>query len=157
MLGLGSMPSCRICCGLRGYPYFWLLLCVFLYLVLSRFTRGEFNLDSKSTIGVEFATRSINVDGKTVKAQIWDTAGQERYRAITSACVLHFNADDVSDLCVAPWELKLWSRLFQILSRCRWRTACIRHCKACNVRKRHKMVEGVARPCRFQHCHYVGW
>ncbi|KAN0075507.1 Ras family domain containing protein [Tylopilus felleus] len=53
--------------------------------LLSRFTRNEFNLDSKSTIGVEFATRSINVDGKTVKAQIWDTAGQERYRAITSA------------------------------------------------------------------------
>jgi len=53
--------------------------------LLSRFTRNEFNLESKSTIGVEFATRSINVDGKTVKAQIWDTAGQERYRAITSA------------------------------------------------------------------------
>ena len=56
--------------------------------MLSRFTRNEFNLDSKSTIGVEFATRSITVDGKTVKAQIWDTAGQERYRAITSASVL---------------------------------------------------------------------
>jgi len=60
-------------------------------------------LESKSTIGVEFATRSIQVkvihigeqasldtlstqvDGKTIKAQIWDTAGQERYRAITSA------------------------------------------------------------------------
>ncbi|MGH0153785.1 UNVERIFIED_CONTAM: hypothetical protein FKN15_057662 [Acipenser sinensis] len=53
--------------------------------LLSRFTRNEFNLESKSTIGVEFATRSINVEGKTVKAQIWDTAGQERYRAITSA------------------------------------------------------------------------
>ncbi|KAJ7349394.1 ras family-domain-containing protein [Mycena albidolilacea] len=53
--------------------------------LLSRFTRNEFNLESKSTIGVEFATRSIDVDGKTVKAQIWDTAGQERYRAITSA------------------------------------------------------------------------
>jgi len=52
---------------------------------LSRFTRNEFNLDSKSTIGVEFATRSIQVDAKTIKAQIWDTAGQERYRAITSA------------------------------------------------------------------------
>uniref|UniRef100_A0A8C7NDS1 Ras-related protein Rab-25 n=1 Tax=Oncorhynchus mykiss TaxID=8022 RepID=A0A8C7NDS1_ONCMY len=71
--------------------------CVYSYLVLigdsgvgksnllSRFTRNEFNLESKSTIGVEFATRSIQVDGKTVKAQIWDTAGQERYRAITSA------------------------------------------------------------------------
>lgn len=53
--------------------------------LLSRFTRNEFNLESKSTIGVEFATKSINVDGKVVKAQIWDTAGQERYRAITSA------------------------------------------------------------------------
>ncbi|KNA16454.1 hypothetical protein SOVF_088630 [Spinacia oleracea] len=53
--------------------------------LLSRFTRNEFNLESKSTIGVEFATRSIHVDDKIVKAQIWDTAGQERYRAITSA------------------------------------------------------------------------
>jgi len=53
--------------------------------LLSRFTRNEFNLETKSTIGVEFATRSINVEGKTVKAQIWDTAGQERYRAITAA------------------------------------------------------------------------
>jgi len=53
--------------------------------LLSRFTRNEFNLETKSTIGVEFATRSIQTDGKTIKAQIWDTAGQERYRAITSA------------------------------------------------------------------------
>jgi len=53
--------------------------------LLSRFTRNEFHEDSKSTIGVEFATRTLEVDGKKVKAQIWDTAGQERYRAITSA------------------------------------------------------------------------
>lgn len=38
--------------------------------LLSRFTRNEFNLDSKSTIGVEFATRSIQVDSKTIKAQV---------------------------------------------------------------------------------------
>ncbi|KAL8242636.1 hypothetical protein R6Q59_012938 [Mikania micrantha] len=53
--------------------------------LLSRFTRNEFSLESKSTIGVEFATRSIRVDDNVIKAQIWDTAGQERYRAITSA------------------------------------------------------------------------
>ncbi|KAG6419263.1 hypothetical protein SASPL_121479 [Salvia splendens] len=46
--------------------------------LLSRFTRNEFSLESKSTIGVEFATRSLTVDGKVIKAQIWDTAGQER-------------------------------------------------------------------------------
>lgn len=41
--------------------------------LLSRFTRNEFNLDSKSTIGVEFATRSMRIEDKIVKAQIWDT------------------------------------------------------------------------------------
>ncbi|EAL71969.1 hypothetical protein ACTFIW_009430 [Dictyostelium discoideum] len=53
--------------------------------LLSRFTRNEFSLETKSTIGVEFATRTIQTEGKTIKAQVWDTAGQERYRAITSA------------------------------------------------------------------------
>ncbi|XP_004505464.1 ras-related protein Rab11D-like [Cicer arietinum] len=53
--------------------------------LLSRFTKNEFNLESKSTIGVEFATKTLNIHAKIIKAQIWDTAGQERYRAITSA------------------------------------------------------------------------
>ncbi|XP_057851885.1 ras-related protein Rab11A isoform X2 [Cryptomeria japonica] len=53
--------------------------------ILSRFARNEFSLDSKSTIGVEFQTRTLVIEDKTIKAQIWDTAGQERYRAVTSA------------------------------------------------------------------------
>ncbi|CAD8167635.1 unnamed protein product [Paramecium octaurelia] len=53
--------------------------------LLLRFTKNQFNADSKTTIGVEFATRSIITNGKVIKAQIWDTAGQERYRAITAA------------------------------------------------------------------------
>ncbi|KAH0795916.1 ras-related protein RABA2a [Histomonas meleagridis] len=53
--------------------------------ILSQFVRNQFNPDSMTTIGVEFATKTVHVNGKTVKAQIWDTAGQERYRAITSA------------------------------------------------------------------------
>jgi len=53
--------------------------------LLSRFARDEFQLDSKPTIGVEFAYRNIKVADKLIKAQIWDTAGQERFRAITSS------------------------------------------------------------------------
>ncbi|KAJ4839109.1 Ras- protein raba3 [Turnera subulata] len=53
--------------------------------ILSRFAKNEFCLDSKSTIGVEFQTRTVTIKGKVIKAQIWDTAGQERYRAVTSA------------------------------------------------------------------------
>lgn len=68
--------------------------------LLSRFTRNEFSLESKSTIGVEFATRSLNVDSKVIKAQIWDTAGQERchfFPLFTSFCdllVLYFTAPE---------------------------------------------------------------
>lgn len=52
--------------------------------LLSRFTKNEFNLESKSTIGVEFATKTLKVEGKVVKAQIWDTAGQERCDYVSS-------------------------------------------------------------------------
>ncbi|EXB84505.1 Ras-related protein RABA5c [Morus notabilis] len=53
--------------------------------LLSRFARNEFDQNSKATIGVEFQTQVVDIDGKEVKAQIWDTAGQERFRAVTSA------------------------------------------------------------------------
>ncbi|CAM4704624.1 hypothetical protein PO909_009856 [Leuciscus waleckii] len=53
--------------------------------LLSRFTKNEFSHDSRTTIGVEFSTRTVKLNGLTIKAQIWDTAGLERYRAITSA------------------------------------------------------------------------
>ncbi|XP_016481187.1 ras-related protein RABA5a-like [Nicotiana tabacum] len=53
--------------------------------LLARFARDEFYPNSKSTIGVEFQTQKMDINGKEVKAQIWDTAGQERFRAVTSA------------------------------------------------------------------------
>ncbi|CAH1439909.1 unnamed protein product [Lactuca virosa] len=53
--------------------------------LLARFARNEFFANSKSTIGVEFQTQKMEINGKEVKAQIWDTAGQERFRAVTSA------------------------------------------------------------------------
>lgn len=53
--------------------------------LLSRFTRNEFSHDSRTTIGVEFSTRTVMLGTAAIKAQIWDTAGLERYRAITSA------------------------------------------------------------------------
>ncbi|NIG58106.1 ras-related protein Rab-25 [Pontoporia blainvillei] len=47
--------------------------------LLSRFTRNEFSHDSRTTIGVEFSTRTVMLGTAAVKAQIWDTAGLERY------------------------------------------------------------------------------
>ena len=51
--------------------------------LLKRFTKDEFSFDSKSTIGVEFATKVLRIKDKVIKVQLWDTAGQERFRAMT--------------------------------------------------------------------------
>eukprot|EP01126_Amoeba_proteus_P065897 TRINITY_DN9446_c0_g1_i2.p1 TRINITY_DN9446_c0_g1~~TRINITY_DN9446_c0_g1_i2.p1 ORF type:complete len:221 (+),score=40.78 TRINITY_DN9446_c0_g1_i2:73-735(+) len=53
--------------------------------LLMRWTRGEFDLETKSTVGVEFATKSVTIGGKRLTVQVWDTAGQERFRSIAKA------------------------------------------------------------------------
>uniref|UniRef100_A0A8C9X3M9 Ras-related protein Rab-14-like n=1 Tax=Sander lucioperca TaxID=283035 RepID=A0A8C9X3M9_SANLU len=49
--------------------------------LLHQFTEKKFMADCPHTIGVEFGTRIMEVNGQKVKLQIWDTAGQERFRA----------------------------------------------------------------------------
>lgn len=51
--------------------------------LLHQFTDKKFIPDCPHTIGVEFGTRIIDVNGQKIKLQIWDTAGQERFRAVT--------------------------------------------------------------------------
>ena len=53
--------------------------------ILSRYIKNEFSIATKSTVGVEFGSKIIKKEDKTIKLQIWDTAGQERYKSITSA------------------------------------------------------------------------
>ena len=53
--------------------------------ILSRYCKNEFIKETKMTIGVEFFTKIISIEGKTIKLQIWDTAGQERYQSITNS------------------------------------------------------------------------
>ncbi|KAK8845858.1 hypothetical protein M9Y10_020784 [Tritrichomonas musculus] len=51
---------------------------------LSRFTQGVFDPSVKPTIGVEFASKTLEIDGKSIKSQIWDTSGQEQFKTITN-------------------------------------------------------------------------
>jgi len=53
--------------------------------LLLRYTEGKFSDTFMTTIGVDFKTKVVPIDGKNVKLQIWDTAGQEKFRAITKA------------------------------------------------------------------------
>ena len=56
--------------------------------ILSRFVDDTFTEDSREyscTIGVDFFSKIVNINGKKVYLVIWDTAGQERFRSITSS------------------------------------------------------------------------
>lgn len=48
-----------------------------------RFTEDNFDPDQTLTIGVDFKTKKVEIEGSTVKLAIWDTAGQERFRTLT--------------------------------------------------------------------------
>mmetsp|Transcript_81123 Transcript_81123/g.219735 ORF Transcript_81123/g.219735 Transcript_81123/m.219735 type:complete len:218 (+) Transcript_81123:70-723(+) len=50
--------------------------------LLSHFIDGSFG-PLPATVGVEFASRCVVVDGVVIKLQVWDTAGQERFRSVT--------------------------------------------------------------------------
>eukprot|EP00640_Fibrocapsa_japonica_P009831 CAMPEP_0113946498 /NCGR_PEP_ID=MMETSP1339-20121228/58086_1 /TAXON_ID=94617 /ORGANISM="Fibrocapsa japonica" /LENGTH=79 /DNA_ID=CAMNT_0000952619 /DNA_START=48 /DNA_END=284 /DNA_ORIENTATION=- /assembly_acc=CAM_ASM_000762 len=47
--------------------------------LLSRLHSDIFQEDFVSTIGVEFVSKVMEVNGEKIKLQVWDTAGQERY------------------------------------------------------------------------------
>ncbi|XP_076626029.1 ras-related protein Rab-18-B [Colletes latitarsis] len=51
--------------------------------IILRFTENEFFDYMQSTIGMDYKTKQITIDGNTVKLAIWDTAGQERFRTLT--------------------------------------------------------------------------
>ncbi|KAJ1798994.1 Ras- protein Rab-14 [Coemansia sp. RSA 2598] len=51
--------------------------------LLRQFTEEAFSEKTNHTIGVEFGTKVVDVEGEKVKIQVWDTAGQERFRSVT--------------------------------------------------------------------------
>jgi len=51
--------------------------------LLLQFTDHTFYSEHDLTIGVEFGTRVLELEGKQIKLQIWDPAGQESFRSIT--------------------------------------------------------------------------
>nr|AFZ78867.1 Ras-related protein [Coptotermes formosanus] len=53
--------------------------------LIMRYIDDKFSPNNLSTIGVDFKTKYLEIDGHQVKVQVWDTAGQEQFRAITRA------------------------------------------------------------------------
>ena len=47
--------------------------------------KGVFDEAYSATVGFEFLTFNVKLDGKVIKLQIWDTCGQEIYRSLISS------------------------------------------------------------------------
>ena len=53
--------------------------------LLDRFIKDHFGDTYKATIGSDFLTKEMTINGRSVTLQLWDTAGQERFRGLGSA------------------------------------------------------------------------
>ena len=53
--------------------------------IMHRYNKGSRLEEPSPTVGVDFISKFINVNGTKVKIQLWDTAGQEKFRSFTSA------------------------------------------------------------------------
>jgi len=47
-----------------------------------RYCEGIFKHDTRTTVGVGFASKEVKVEGERIKLQIWDFGGEERFRFI---------------------------------------------------------------------------
>jgi Ras-related protein Rab-6A len=50
--------------------------------IISRFMYDAFERHYQATLGIDFLTKAVVVDGRSVRLQLWDTAGQERFRSL---------------------------------------------------------------------------
>eukprot|EP00230_Micromonas_polaris_P003324 CAMPEP_0119223592 /NCGR_PEP_ID=MMETSP1327-20130426/33244_1 /TAXON_ID=38833 /ORGANISM="Micromonas pusilla, Strain RCC2306" /LENGTH=210 /DNA_ID=CAMNT_0007221869 /DNA_START=485 /DNA_END=1117 /DNA_ORIENTATION=- len=55
--------------------------------VISRFMYDKFDLSYQATIGIDFLSKTMYLDDRTVRLQLWDTAGQERFRSLIPSYV----------------------------------------------------------------------
>ncbi|MBY8988922.1 MAG: GTP-binding protein [Candidatus Lokiarchaeota archaeon] len=55
--------------------------------LIRRYATGKFDKSTLSTIGVDFETKKINVDGNEILLNIWDFAGEKKFRLLLPSYV----------------------------------------------------------------------
>lgn len=50
--------------------------------IITRFMYDKFDTAYQATIGIDFISKTMYLDDRTVRLQLWDTAGQERFRSL---------------------------------------------------------------------------
>ncbi|KAI0263358.1 ras-domain-containing protein [Gloeopeniophorella convolvens] len=79
--------------------------------LITRFMYDTFDNTYQATIGIDFLSKTLYLDDRTVRLQLWDTAGQERFRSLipsyirdsTVAIVVFDITNRQSFLSTAKW------------------------------------------------------
>ncbi|KAL3074443.1 hypothetical protein niasHS_015273 [Heterodera schachtii] len=79
--------------------------------LMNQYVNRQFVSAYKATVGCDFLTKTITVDGTEVKMQIWDTCGQERFQSLgnafyrgSDACILVFDVTNATSFkCLESW------------------------------------------------------
>lgn len=50
--------------------------------IIKAFIYGSFDSAYAATIGIDFLSKTLALEDRTVRLQIWDSAGQERFRSL---------------------------------------------------------------------------
>ncbi|XP_061400217.1 ras-related protein Rab6-like [Musca vetustissima] len=50
--------------------------------IITRFMYDSFDNTYQATVGIDFLSKTLYLDDRTVRLQLWDTAGQERFRSL---------------------------------------------------------------------------
>ncbi|KAI7834346.1 rab protein 6 [Kickxella alabastrina] len=50
--------------------------------IITRFMYDTFDTTYQATIGIDFLSKTMYLEDRTVRLQLWDTAGQERFRSL---------------------------------------------------------------------------
>ena len=51
--------------------------------IVNFINNGSFNIDSQSTVGASFLSKTLIINNQNLKLDIWDTAGSEKYKSLT--------------------------------------------------------------------------
>eukprot|EP00755_Sulcionema_specki_P029039 Sspe_Gene.91268::Locus_62727_Transcript_1_1_Confidence_1.000_Length_804::g.91268::m.91268/K07893/RAB6A; Ras-related protein Rab-6A len=50
--------------------------------IITRFMYDTFDRQYQATIGIDFLSKTMHLEDRSVRLQLWDTAGQERFRSL---------------------------------------------------------------------------
>jgi len=59
--------------------------------IISRFMHDTFENHYQATIGIDFVSKTMYLEDRTVRLQLWDTAGQERFRSLIPSYIRDSN------------------------------------------------------------------